>query len=83
MTLPDRLQPGKPPLRISELANLCGTSREYIRKLLKAGVLASTMLPRTSTKSGHREHRIPVGAAARFWADLTRESANSANSANN
>jgi hypothetical protein len=60
----DRLQAGRPPLRVSEFAEMAGYSTPTIRKLLDTQALAGVSMPGTS------ERRIPVDEARRVLADL-------------
>ena len=62
--MPDRLKPGQPPLRVSELARLSGYSVWFIRKLFISGSLAYV------SWAGTKERRIPVDAAAGLLKDL-------------
>lgn len=68
--MPDRLKPGQPPLRPNELAKLAGTSYEYIRKLMCAGVLQHVVLPARPGRKMKPERRITVEAAAALLRDL-------------
>ena len=56
--MPERLRPGKPPLRVKEFAVLCGVTSKTVRKWWDAGELAYVTLPVSGEK------RIPVDAAA-------------------
>lgn len=56
--MPDRLQPGKPPLRLREFAALCGVDYRTVCKWLDAKVVEFVEMPLSG------ERRIPVAPAA-------------------
>jgi excisionase family DNA binding protein len=61
----DRLESGRPPLRVSELARLVGYSDRWIQKCLDAGALGYVQ-----PGGAGRERRVPVSEATRLARDL-------------
>jgi hypothetical protein len=59
-----RLEPGQPPLRVGELAELVGYSERWVQKLMDEKILIFVQV-RPGT-----ERRVPVEAAARLAAQL-------------
>jgi excisionase family DNA binding protein len=62
-----RLEPGQPPVRQGDLADMLGCSTRWLRKLLDAGTIKPAMIG--------EERRIPVQEAAKLARDagLIRE----------
>jgi hypothetical protein len=60
----DRLQDGRPAMRVHEVAAAIGYSRRYVQKLMSAGALATVPSP-----SG-RERRVPVAEVRRLRTEI-------------
>jgi len=60
----DRLADGKPPLRVSEVAEIIDYSSRFVQKLMDCDALASVRLPDST------ERRIPTEEVCRLREQL-------------
>jgi hypothetical protein len=60
----ERLRPGAPPLRVSEVARLIGYSPRGVQKLMEAGAVRFVQVHEDA------ERRVPVDEAARLAREM-------------